>query len=285
MTSPAPFSEKRKLWRAIVRNPVHLFTLTMVAALVLVAVFADLLAPYGSTESVAYPFELPSAQFWLGTVEIGRDIFSRVIYGARVSLYVGFASTAIAVIFGVPMGVISGYFGKLTDTIMMRTTDGLLAFPPIILAMATVAVLGTNLRNTIIAIGIVQIPRFARLVRGMALSLRESEFILAGRALGASHIYLMQRSLLPNLTSIILVQFTLTFATAVLPEAALSFLGLGAQPPAPSWGAMLNTGKTLISINPWLAVGAGSAIFLTVLIFTLLGDTLTDLLNPYRTDR
>ena len=285
MTSPAPFSEKRKLWRAIVRNPVHLFTLTMVAALVLVAVFADLLAPYGSTESVAYPFELPSAQFWLGTDEIGRDIFSRVIYGARVSLYVGFASTAIAVTFGVPMGVVSGYFGKLTDTIMMRTTDGLLAFPPIILAMAMVAVLGTNLRNTIIAIGIVQIPRFARLVRGMALSLKESEFITAGRALGASHVYLMQRSLLPNLTSIILVQFTLTFATAVLTEAALSFLGLGAQPPAPSWGAMLLTGKTLISINPWLAVGAGSAIFITVLIFTLLGDTLTDLLNPYRTDR
>ena len=148
-----------------------------------------------------------------------------------------------------------------------------------------VAVLGTNLRNTIIAIGIVQIPRFARLVRGMALSLKESEFITAGRALGASHVYLMQRSLLPNLTSIILVQFTLTFATAVLTEAALSFLGLGAQPPAPSWGAMLLSGKTLISTNPYLALGAGSAIFMTVLIFTLLGDTLTDLLNPYRTDR
>ncbi len=285
MTSAAQFSARRKIWRRIVRNPVHLFTLSMVAGLVLVAALADLLAPYGPIEPVAFPFELPSAQFWLGTDEIGRDIFSRVIHGSRVSLYVGFASTAIAVIFGVPMGVISGYFGKLTDTIMMRTTDGLLAFPPIILAMATVAVLGTNLRNTIIAIGIVQIPRFARLVRGMALSLKESEFITAGRALGASHVYLMQRSLLPNLTSIILVQFTLTFATAVLTEAALSFLGLGAQPPAPSWGAMLNTGKTLISTNPWLAVGAGSAIFLTVLIFTLLGDTLTDLLNPYRTDR
>jgi len=168
---------------------------------------------------------------------------------------------------------------------MMRTTDGLLAFPPIILAMAMVAVLGTNLRNTIIAIGVVQIPRFARLVRGMALSLKESEFITAGRALGASHVYLMQRSLLPNLTSIILVQFTLTFATAVLTEAALSFLGLGAQPPAPSWGAMLLAGKALVSTNPYLALGAGSAIFITVLVFTLLGDTLTDLLNPYRTDR
>ena len=197
MTSAAQFSERRKIWRRIVRNPLHLFTLSMVALLVLTALFADLLAPYGATEVVAYPFELPTAQFWLGTDSIGRDIFSRIIHGSRVSLYVGFASTAIAVVFGVPMGVVSGYFGKLTDTIMMRTTDGLLAFPPIILAMAMVAVLGTNLRNTIIAIGIVQIPRFARLVRGMALSLKESEFITAGRALGASHVYLMQRSLLP----------------------------------------------------------------------------------------
>jgi len=285
MTSAAQFSERRKIWRRIVRNPLHLFTLSMVALLVLTALFADLLAPYGATEVVAYPFELPTGQFWLGTDSIGRDIFSRLIHGSRVSLYVGFASTAIAVVFGVPMGVVSGYFGKLTDTIMMRTTDGLLAFPPIILAMAMVAALGTNLRNTIIAIGVVQIPRFARLVRGMALSLKESEFITAGRALGASHVYLMQRSLLPNLTSIILVQFTLTFATAVLTEAALSFLGLGAQPPAPSWGAMLLAGKALVSTNPYLALGAGSAIFITVLVFTLLGDTLTDLLNPYRTDR
>ncbi len=285
MTSAAQFSERRKIWRRIVRNPLHLFTLSMVGLLVLTAVFADLLAPYGATEVVAYPFELPTGQFWLGTDSIGRDIFSRIIHGSRVSLYVGFASTAIAVVFGVPMGVVSGYFGKLTDTIMMRTTDGLLAFPPIILAMAMVAVLGTNLRNTIIAIGIVQIPRFARLVRGMALSLKESEFITAGRALGASHVYLMQRSLLPNLTSIILVQFTLTFATAVLTEAALSFLGLGAQPPAPSWGAMLLAGKSLVSTNPYLALGAGSAIFITVLVFTLLGDTLTDLLNPYKTER
>ena len=130
MTSTAPFSEKRKIWRRIVHNPLHLFTLSMVALLVLIAVFADLVAPYGATEVIAYPFQLPTAQFWLGTDEIGRDIFSRVIHGSRVSLYVGFASTAIAVIFGVPMGVISGYFGKLTDTIMMRTTDGLLAFPP-----------------------------------------------------------------------------------------------------------------------------------------------------------
>lgn len=285
MTSAAQFSERRKIWRRIIRNPLHFFTLSMVALLVLTAVFADLLAPYGATEVVAYPFELPTGQFWLGTDSIGRDIFSRIIHGSRVSLYVGFASTAIAVVFGVPMGVVSGYFGKLTDTIMMRTTDGLLAFPPIILAMAMVAVLGTNLRNTIIAIGVVQIPRFARLVRGMALSLKESEFITAGRALGASHVYLMQRSLLPNLTSIILVQFTLTFATAVLTEAALSFLGLGAQPPAPSWGAMLLAGKTLVSTNPYLALGAGSAIFITVLVFTLLGDTLTDLLNPYKTER
>jgi peptide/nickel transport system permease protein len=208
-----------------------------------------------------------------------------VIFGSRISLYVGFGATAIAVAFGVPLGIASGYFGKLVDTVTMRVTDGLLAFPPIILAMATVAVLGPNLRNTIIAIGVVQIPRFARLVRGVTLSLRSSEFVVAARALGGSHLYIMARSLLPNLVSITTVQFTLTFATAVLTEAALSFLGLGVQPPAPSWGRMLGTGKTLLSLNPWIAVGAGSAIFLTVLIFTLLGDTLSDLLNPYRRKR
>lgn len=287
--TPAGMGERASrslvLWRAVTGNWLHLLTLSLFVGLLLVAVFAPLISPYVPTETVGLPIESPSAAHWLGTDEIGRDVFSRVIYGSRISLYVGFAATTIAVFFGVPMGVISGYFGGSADTVMMRVTDGLLAFPPIILAMATVAVLGPNLRNTIIAIGIVQIPRFARLVRGMTLSLRQSEFVTAARALGGSHVYIMARALVPNLGSIILVQFTLTFATAVLTEAALSFLGLGAQPPNPSWGSMLDTGKTLLTLNPWIAVGSGTAIFLTVLIFTLLGDTLSDLLNPYRVKR
>jgi peptide/nickel transport system permease protein len=271
----------RRMLRTITGNKLHLLTLVLFLGLLVVAAFANVIAPHGAREVVGLPIELPSPQFWLGTDEIGRDVFSRVIYGSRISLYVGFAATTISVVFGVPMGIISGYLGGLVDTITMRLTDGLLAFPPIILAMATVAVLGPNLRNTIIAIGVVQIPRFARLVRGVTLSLRDSEFVTAARALGGSRPYIMARAILPNLTSIILVQFTLTFATAVLTEAALSFLGLGAQPPTPSWGGMLDTGKTLLASNPWIAVGAGSAIFLTVLVFTLLGDTLSDVLNPH----
>lgn len=223
----------RRRWRKLFSNKLHVFTVSLFLGLILVAIFADLIAPYGAVEVV-----------------------------------------------GVPMGIISGYFGGKTDTIMMRTTDGLLAFPPIILAMATVAALGPNLRNTIIAIGVVQIPRFARLIRGQTLVLREAEFVVAARAIGGSHRYIMSTALLSNLMSLIFVQFTLTFATAVLTEAALSFLGLGAQPPHPSWGGMLDTGKTLLALNPWIAVGAGSAIFLTVLVFTLLGDTLNDMLKP-----
>ncbi|HVR33651.1 MAG TPA: ABC transporter permease [Acidimicrobiia bacterium] len=284
-SSAAATPARARRWRALVGNKLHLFTMVAALGLLALAVFADALAPYGATDVVGFAVDLPSSEFWLGTDEIGRDVFSRVIFGSRISLYVGFGATAIAVAFGVPLGIASGYFGKLVDTVTMRVTDGLLAFPPIILAMATVAVLGPNLRNTIIAIGVVQIPRFARLVRGVTLSLRSSEFVLAARALGGSHLYIMARSLLPNLVSITTVQFTLTFATAVLTEAALSFLGLGVQPPTPSWGRMLGTGKTLLSMNPWIAVGAGSAIFVTVLIFTLLGDTLSDLLNPYRRKR
>lgn len=269
----------RRRWRKLLSNKLHVLTVALFLGLILMAAFANLIAPYGAIEVVGIPIQTPSWDFWLGTDEIGRDVYSRIIFGSRISLYVGFGATAIAVIFGVPMGIISGYFGGKTDTIMMRATDGLLAFPPIILAMATVAALGPNLRNTIIAIGVVQIPRFARLIRGQALALRDAEFVVAARAIGGSHPYIMSTALLSNLVSLILVQFTLTFATAVLTEAALSFLGLGAQPPQPSWGGMLDTGKTLLSLNPWIAVGAGSAIFLTVLVFTLLGDTLSDLLE------
>ena len=278
-------ARRTRWWHAIVGNKLHLLTMLASVALLALAVFANVIAPYSATEVVGFAADVPTADYWLGTDEIGRDVFSRVIFGSRVSLYVGFGATLIAVVIGVPLGIASGYFGRFVDTLTMRITDGLLAFPPIILAMATVAVLGPNLRNTIIAIGVVQIPRFARLVRGVTLSLRHSEFVVAARALGGSHTYIMGRSLLPNLVSIITVQFTLTFATAVLTEAALSFLGLGVQPPTPSWGRMLGTGKTLLSMNPWIAVGAGSAIFLTVLIFTLLGDTLSDVLNPYRRKR
>ncbi|HQZ32897.1 MAG TPA: ABC transporter permease [Ilumatobacteraceae bacterium] len=292
MSSPAEMtdvqsgeSRARHRWRRLTENKLNLLTMLLLVALVCVAVFSDLIAPFSATKPAGMPISLPSWDHLLGTDEIGRDVFSRVIHGTRISLYVGLGATTIALLIGVPLGMISGYFGRFTDGVIMRLVDGMLAFPPIILAMATVAVLGPNLRNTIIAIGVVQVPRFARQARAVASSMREREFVQASRALGGSHLHVMARALLPNMAPVITVQATLTFATAVLTEAALSFLGLGAQPPTASWGAMLNTGKTLLSLNPWIAVGSGMAIFVTVLLFTLLGDTLTDLLNPYRIER
>ena len=280
---PAPLP--RRWWTRLTRNKLHLLTVGMLLTLVAVAVLADALAPFGDTAPAGLPVQGPSWRHWFGTDEIGRDIFSRLLHGSRISLYVGFGATGIAMLAGVPLGLVSGYFGGILDSVVMRMVDGMLAFPPIILAMATVAVLGPDLRNTIIAIGVVQIPRFARQVRAMTASLRNREFVLAARVLGGGHVHVMARAVLPNLLPVVMVQFTLTFATAVLTEAALSFLGLGAQPPTPSWGSMLSTGKTLLSLNPWLAVGAGASIFATVLVFTLLGDVVSDVLNPFRDER
>jgi peptide/nickel transport system permease protein len=275
----------RRWWKPLVRNRLNLLSVVLLGALLGTALLAGVIAPYAPNAASGFPVQRPSWDHWFGTDEIGRDVFSRLLYGSRISLYVGFGATTIAACVGVPLGIVSGYFGRLIDTTLMRVVDGMLAFPPIILAMATVAVLGPNLRNTVIAIGVVQVPRFARQVRAMTSSLREREFVLAARVMGGGHIHIMVKALLPNLVPIILVQFTLTFATAVLTEAALSFLGLGAQPPAPSWGAMLNTGKILLASNPWLAIGAGAAIFSTVLVFTLLGDTLSDVVNPFRVEQ
>lgn len=281
-TPAGPTTVAHRWWWPLVRNRLNLTAVVLLLLLIVIALSANAIAPYGATRPAGLPVELPSLRHWLGTDQIGRDVFSRLLFGSRISLYVGFGATAIALVIGVPLGLISGYFGGLIDSILMRIVDGMLAFPPIILAMATVAVLGPDLRNTIIAIGVVQIPRFARQVRAMTTSLRDREFVLAARVLGAGHPHVMFRAVLPNVMPVVLVQFTLTFATAVLTEAALSFLGLGAQPPSPSWGVMLNTGKTLLSLNPWIAVGAGFAIFVTVLVFTLLGDAVGDVLNPFR---
>lgn len=247
--------------------------------LVVVALFADLIAPYGVDDFAGIPAAKPSTEFWLGTDEVGRDVLSRVIFGTRTTLYVGLGSTVIAAIVGIPMGLVSGYFGGRVDGVIMRVTDALFAFPPIILAMSMVAALGPSLNNAIIAVGVVQIPRFARLLRGMALTVKEEEFVSAAESIGAGDTYIIRRAILPNVMSVITVQLTLTFATAVLTEAGLSFLGMGAQPPEPSWGLLLNAGKVLMSANPGMALGAGGAIFVAVLLFTVLGDALDARLN------
>lgn len=277
--APLP-SRARCFWKAISRNKLHLATLLIFVGLLLVAMFAGSIAPFSVRRPAGFPVERPSAKFWLGTDQIGRDVFSRVIYGSRISLEVGFISSGIALLIGVPIGMISGYFGRFVDTVLMRIMDGLLAFPPVILALAAVAVLGPDLKNTIIVVGVVQIPRFARLVRAMTSSLRNREFVLAARALGGSHLFIMTRAVLPNLVPIILVQFTLTFATSVLTEAALSFLGLGAQPPTAEWGLMVAEARPYLFRSAWMMLAPGLAIALLAIGFNLFGDGLRDALNP-----
>jgi peptide/nickel transport system permease protein len=249
------------------------------------ALFADLITPYGPTQIVFAPLQDASSTHWFGTDEIGRDIFTRVIHGGRISIGIGLGAAVLALVIGVPWGLVSGYFGGITDTISMRITDGMLAFPGIILAMATVAVLGPSARNVLIAIGIIQIPRFSRLVRAETLAQREREFVSAAIASGASSFYVLRRSILPNVSSTLIIQFTLSFALAVLTEAGLSFIGLGVQPPTPTWGGMLNTAKNFMNQQPLYSAVVGSAIFLLVLSLSLLGDALRDVLDPDRVAR
>ena len=267
------------------RNVLSLGVIFALAGLLGLAVAAERVAPYGPFVVVAAPVQRPSPAHWLGTDEIGRDVLSRLVVGTRITLLAGLVATLIAVVIGVPMGLVSGYYGRGLDAAMMRITDGLLAFPPIILAMAMVAVLGASLTNTMIAIGIVQIPRFSRLVRAVTLATKPLEYVQAARALGGNDFHIIRRAIFPNVASMVFVQFSLAFATAVLTEAGLSFLGLGAQPPSPSWGLMLDLGRKLLSKNPFYALSAGAAVFLVVLVFTLLGDTLRDLLDPFQTTR
>lgn len=271
--------------RLLVQQP-SAFVAALVFLLFLVAaVFADFISSYGPTEIASIPLQGPSAEHWFGTDEIGRDVFTRVIHGGRTSMGIGLGAAIFALVIGVPWGLVSGYFGGLTDTISMRITDGLLAFPGIILAMATVSVLGPSIVNVLIAIGIIQIPRFSRLVRAETLAQREREFVSAAIASGASDLYILRKSIFPNVTSTLIVQFTLSFALAVLTEAGLSFIGLGVQPPTPTWGGMLNTAKNFMAQEPFYAAVVGTAIFLLVLSLSLIGDGLRDVLDPDRVAR
>jgi len=281
----APMSRWARPWRRLRGNALSVGVVIALAGVVGIAVVAEFIAPYGPFEVVGAPVQRPSRAHWLGTDEIGRDVLSRLVIGTRITLVAGLVATLIALAIGVPMGLVSGYYGRGLDTVMMRITDGLLAFPPIILAMATVAVLGPNLTNTMIAIGVVQIPRFSRLVRAVTLATKQLEYVQAARALGGDDFHIIRRVIFPNVASMVFVQFSLAFATAVLTEAGLSFLGLGAQPPSPSWGLMLDLGRKLLSKNPFYALSAGAAVFLIVLVFTLLGDTLRDFFDPFQTTR
>jgi peptide/nickel transport system permease protein len=262
-------------------DPATLLGAALCLTILLLAVFAEQLAPRDPARlDVPVRLQGPSATYLLGTDELGRDVLSRVIHGARVSLAVAGIAVSIASAIGVLLGLCAGYYGGIADSFIMRGLDGLLAFPSVILALAIMAVFGTTLVNAMIAIGIVSIPGFARIIRGSILSLKGQEFVEAARVCGATDGYLMRRVLLPHCLSPLLVQVSISFASAILVEAALSFLGLGVQPPTPSWGAMLDTGRKYLDQTPWYSASAGAAIFLTALGLNLLGDGLRDALDP-----
>ena len=222
----------------------------------------------------------PSAAHWLGTDDLGRDILSRMIWGAQASLMAGVFSVAIAVAIGVPFGLLAGYFGGWTDQVISRVTEALLAMPFLITAIALAAFLGPSLTNAMIAIGLSAMPIFVRLTRGQVLAVKMEDYVESARSIGLGHANIMLRYILPNAMAPIIVQATVTIATAIIAEASLSFLGLGQQPPAPSWGSMLNVAKNFLSQAPWMATWPGIAIFLIVMGFNLLGDGLRDALDP-----
>ncbi|WP_432757205.1 ABC transporter permease [Consotaella aegiceratis] len=257
----------------------------VVVFFVLVAIVAPLIAPY---DPLATSFtairKAPSMVHWFGTDELGRDILSRMAYGARASLLAGVVSVAIAVIIGVPFGILAGFFGGWTDMAISRVADAMLAIPFLILAIALAAFLGPSLTNAMIAIGLSGTPIFARLARGQALSVKAEDYVEGARAIGLPNRWILIRYVFPNILPPLIVQGTLTVATAIIAEASLSFLGLGQQPPSPSWGSMLNTAKNFMNQAPWMSLFPGAAIFLLVLGFNLLGDGLRDALDPREVD-
>ncbi len=257
--------------------------LVVVVAFVAMAIFAPWIAPYDPLQTSWNAVrKAPSAAHWFGTDEIGRDVLSRVVWGARASLLAGLVSVCISLACGVPIGLIAGYVGRGTDALISRITDAMLACPFLILAIALAAFLGPSLTNAMIAIGISATPIFIRLTRAQVLAVKVEDYVEAARAVGNPHWRIALRHVLPNAVPPLIVQATLAIAAAVIAEASLSFLGLGQQPPAPSWGSMLNTAKNYIDNAPWMAIWPGLSIFLLVLSFNLLGDGLRDALDPRR---
>ncbi|MHB9836343.1 ABC transporter permease [Paraburkholderia terrae] len=275
-----PRRKRRGLVR-FMRNKAAVFGACLVALIVVMAVFAPWLTQYDPVQaSFMTVRQAPSAAHWFGTDELGRDVLSRLLYGARASLLAGVVSVGIAVVLGVPLGLLAGYFGKLVDGVISRVADALLSIPFLILAIALSAFLGPSLTNAMAAIGISAMPRFIRLTRGQAISVKAEEYVEGARAIGLDHARIILRYILPNVLPPIIVQASLTVASAIIAEASLSFLGLGQLPPAPSWGSMLNTAKDFVSQAPWMSIFPGIAIFLAVLGFNLLGDGLRDALDP-----
>jgi peptide/nickel transport system permease protein len=269
-----------RLVRALRRTPAAIIGAATIAVVTLVALAAPVLAPYDPVAQIAKPLLPPGDEYPAGTDEFGRDELSRLIHGARVSLYVGVLAVLLALALGGTSGIVAGFHGGRIDDATMRVMDVLQSMPALVLAIAITAVLGSSLTNVMLAIGIVYSPAFARVARGPTLAVVQRPYIEAARAIGASSPTIVLRHVLPNVTAPILVQATVSLSTAILTEAALSFLGLGTQPPTASWGLMLSASRQYMLIDPWIAVLPGSAIALSVLGFNLLGDGLRDVLDP-----
>ncbi|PRZ13956.1 peptide/nickel transport system permease protein [Laceyella sediminis] len=270
----------RDFARAFFRHRSAVIGSVLVLIFIILAILAPVITPYDYTEPSADALAAPSAEHWFGTDDLGRDIFTRIVYGSRISLWVGFISIAGSIVVGSLLGLLAGYYGKWQDTLISRLFDIMLAFPSILLAIAIVAMLGPGLNNALIAIAIINIPTFGRLMRSRVLSVKVEDFVLAARAIGMKNSRILWHHILPNCWTPIMVQGTLSFATAVIEVAALGFLGLGAQPPDPEWGTMLSDARDYLQLAPWTMVFPGVAIMITVLGFNLLGDGLRDIFDP-----
>ncbi len=266
-------------WRLVILGSV------IIAAILICAIFAPWIAPF-SPYDLDYMAMLqgPGATHWLGTDEIGRDILSRIIYGARISMQVAFIAAGIGLVFGAVIGVTAAYFGGIVDMILMRFMELLFSFPAILLAVVLMASLGTSVLNAMIAIGIVFIPGFSRLARAATEVVLREQYVESARAIGMSHARILLREIMPNIVAPLLVEAAVAFSYAILLESALSFLGLGAQPPEPTWGNMLNTGRGFMAQSAIMSIAPGMAIFLTVIGFNLVGDGLRDALDPHMKD-
>lgn len=271
---------KRSIWRQMLRTPRIMVPAVFLLLMAICAIFAPIIAPYSYSKLLDAPLLPPSRTYWLGTDDFGRDLLSRLIYGARISLMVSAISVTFATIVGTTLGLVAAYYQGWSDTLIMRAMDILLSFPTIVLAIAIVAMLGPNVRNVIIVIGIIFIPRFTRIVYGATLSTREAEFVQASRVIGARDRRIIATAILPNVLAPIFVQISLSLGSAILVETGLSFLGLGAQPPTPSWGNMVANARNFMEQVPLLLIAPSVLIGLTILSLNTLGDGLRDTLDP-----
>lgn len=276
-----PRSLWRDAWSRLLKNKAAMFGGAVVLIIIVAGLAAPLIAPYDPLkQNLRASLQPPSPAHWFGTDVHGRDIFSRILYGAAISLRIGFLGALLGGAAGVVLGLVSGFYGGTADMLIMRMVDILLAFPGLLLAIAIIAVIGPGLENVIIAVGVFSVPTFTRVVRGSVLSVRQQDFVTAARTVGAPNTRIMRLHLFPNILAPALVLLTMRVATAILTAASLSFLGLGAQPPTPEWGAMLSDGRDYLVLAPHVATFPGLAILLAVLGFNLLGDGLRDALDP-----